>query len=149
MVSKTIQHDFYVFPFFRNETKNSLFFVFVLPLHTSRLDPLLGSGSEDEEDDEPAHHIRGGGLGLGALVGLGGNGPDSLGALGPSDMSVQSANSDSKMTQDDSDQVSHLHKSFVNKTNRKRHQSDRFDHSMSMCYKISSRFFTNKGFNRW
>lgn len=74
--------------------------------HLLRLDPLLGSGSEDEEDDEPAHHIRGGGLGLGALVGLGGNGPDSLGALGPSDMSVQSTNSDSKMTQDDSDQVS-------------------------------------------
>lgn len=106
MVSKAIQHDFYVFFFFskRNEIR---FFVFVLPLHTFRLDPLLGSGSEDEEDDEPAHHIRGGGLGLGALVGLGGNGPDSLGALGPSDMSVQSANSDSKMTQDDSDQVSY------------------------------------------
>lgn len=65
-------------------------------------DPLLGSGSEDEEDDEPTHHIRGGGLGLGSLVGLGGSGPDSL-ALGPSDMSVQSTNSDSKMTQDDSD----------------------------------------------
>ncbi|XP_055299833.1 LIM/homeobox protein Lhx5 [Sitodiplosis mosellana] len=74
--------------------------------HSSYSDPLLGSGSEDEEDDEPAHHIRGGGLGLGALVGLGGNGPDSLGALGPSDMSVQSTNSDSKMTQDDSDQGS-------------------------------------------
>lgn len=92
MVLKTIQMVFF----------SLLFCVFFL----SQLDPLLGSGSEDEEDDEPAHHIRGGGLGLGALVGLGGNGPDSLGALGPSDMSVQSANSDSKMTQDDSDQVS-------------------------------------------
>lgn len=70
-----------------------------------KLDPLLGSGSEDEEDDEPTHHIRGGGLGLSALVGLSGN-PDSLSALGPSDMSVQSANSDGKITQDDSDQVS-------------------------------------------
>lgn len=81
------------------------FFSFVFKF-AYRLDPLLGSGSEDEEDDEPTHHIRGGGLGLGALVGLGSNGPDSLGALGPSDMSVQSTNSDSKMTQDDSDQVS-------------------------------------------
>lgn len=70
-------------------------------------DPLLGSGSEDEEDDEPTHHIRGSGLGLG-LVGLGANGTDSMGALNPSDLSVQSTNSDSKMTQDDSDQVSHL-----------------------------------------
>lgn len=75
----------------------------------------MGSGSEDEEDDEPTHHIRGGGLGLGALVGLGGNGPDSLGPLGPSDMSVQSTNSDSKMTQDDSDQVSEMTKINVTK----------------------------------
>lgn len=70
-------------------------------------DALLGSGSEDEEDDEPTHHIRGGGLGLSALVGLGSN-PDSLGTLGSSDMSIQSANSDSKITQDDSDQVSFI-----------------------------------------
>lgn len=68
---------------------------------------MLGSGSEDEEDDEPTHHIRGGGLGLSALVGMTGNGhSDSMGPMGPSDMSVQSANSDSKITQDDSDQVS-------------------------------------------
>lgn len=81
-----------------------------------RSDPLCGSGSEDEEDDEPTHHIRGG-LGLSALVGLGGNGPDSIGTLGPSDMSVQSTNSDSKMTQDDSDQVSHHSPSFPFKCN--------------------------------
>lgn len=85
--------------------KHTLTFIYYLYFFFG-LDPLLGSGSEDEEDDEPTHHIRGGGLGLGSLVGLGGSGPDSLGAIGPSDMSVQSANSDSKMTQDDSDQVS-------------------------------------------
>lgn len=97
-----------IFMFFLLFVSFRFFFFVGLLLHTFWLDPLLGSGSEDEEDDEPAHHIRGGGLGLGALVGLGGNGPDSLGALGPSDMSVQSTNSDSKMTQDDSDQVSYL-----------------------------------------
>lgn len=80
-----------------------MIFLFFL-LFFSQSDPLLGSGSEDEEEDEPTHHIRGG-LGLGSLVGLSGNGSDSL-ALGPSDMSIQSTNSDSKMTQDDSDQVS-------------------------------------------
>lgn len=75
---------------------------------------MLGSGSEDEEDDEPTHHIRGGGLGLSALVGLTGNGhSDSMGAMGPSDMSVQSANSDSKITQDDSDQVSFCRKHSI------------------------------------
>lgn len=63
----------------------------------------MGSCSEDDDDDEP--HIRSGGLGLSSL-GLGVNGPDSVGALGPSDISVQSISTDSKTTHDDSDQVS-------------------------------------------
>lgn len=60
----------------------------------------MGSGSEDEEEDEP--HIRGAPLGLNTL-GLGANGPDSVGALGPSDISVQSISTDSKTTHDDSE----------------------------------------------
>lgn len=65
----------------------------------------MGSCSEDDDDDEP--HIRSGGLGLSSL-GLGVNGPDSVGALGPSDISVQSISTDSKTTHDDSDQVSRM-----------------------------------------
>lgn len=64
----------------------------------------MGSASEDEEDDEPPH-IRGPGIGLSSL-GLGPNGSDSMGVLGPSDLSVQSISTDSKTTHDDSDQVS-------------------------------------------
>lgn len=67
----------------------------------------MGSCSEDDDDDEP--HIRSGGLGLSSL-GLGVNGPDSVGALGPSDISVQSISTDSKTTHDDSDQVSTQHR---------------------------------------
>lgn len=63
-------------------------------------DSLMGSASEDEDDDEP--HIRGPSLGLGPL---GPNGPDSVGPIGPSDLSVQSISTDSKTTHDDSDQV--------------------------------------------
>lgn len=63
-------------------------------------DSLMGSGSEDEDDDDA--HIRGPSLGLGQL---GPNGPDSAGPLGPSDLSVQSISTDSKNTHDDSDQV--------------------------------------------
>lgn len=95
---------FELFSWCQKRFQYNFFSFFFLLLLFCNLDPLLGSGSEDEEDDEPTHHIRGG---LSALVGLGGNGSDSIGALGPSDMSVQSTNSDSKMTQDDSDQVSY------------------------------------------
>lgn len=51
-------------------------------------------------------HIRGSGIGLNSL-GLGVNGPDSVGPLGPSDISVQSISTDSKTTHDDSDQVNY------------------------------------------
>lgn len=60
-------------------------------------DSLLGSGSEDEDEDE---HIRPP-LGLSSLL----NGPDSGGALTASDLSVQSMSTDSKTGHDDSDQV--------------------------------------------
>lgn len=60
----------------------------------------MGSASEDEDDDDP--HVRGPLLGLG---GLGPNGPDSVGPVLPSDLSVQSMSTDSKTTHDDSDQV--------------------------------------------
>lgn len=60
-------------------------------------DSLLGSGSEDEDEDE---HIRPP-LGLNSLL----NGPDSGGALTASDLSVQSMSTDSKTGHDDSDQV--------------------------------------------
>lgn len=66
-------------------------------------DSLMGSASEDEDDDDPPH-LRGPALGLGVL---GPNGPDSAGGpLGTSDISVQSMSTDSKNTHDDSDQVS-------------------------------------------
>ncbi|CAD7087093.1 unnamed protein product [Hermetia illucens] len=71
------------------------------PGQQSLSDSLMGSGSEDEDDDEP--HVRGPSLGLGAL---GPNGPDSTGPLGASDLSVQSMSTDSKNTHDDSDQGS-------------------------------------------
>uniref|UniRef100_A0A336LSK1 CSON003006 protein n=1 Tax=Culicoides sonorensis TaxID=179676 RepID=A0A336LSK1_CULSO len=61
-------------------------------------DSLLGSGSEDEDEDE---HIRPP-LGLSSLL----NGPDSGGALTASDLSVQSMSTDSKTGHDDSDQGS-------------------------------------------
>jgi len=59
----------------------------------------MGSASEDEDEDDPPH-LRGPGIGL-----LGPNGPDSVGPLGASDISVQSMSTDSKNTHDDSDQV--------------------------------------------
>ncbi|XP_055913251.1 LIM/homeobox protein Lhx1 isoform X1 [Eupeodes corollae] len=72
------------------------------PGHHSLSDSLMGSASEDEDDDEP--HLRGPPLGLG---GMGPNGPDSAGGqLGASDISVQSMSTDSKNTHDDSDQGS-------------------------------------------
>lgn len=61
----------------------------------------MGSGSEDEDDDDT--HLRGPPMGLGPL---GPNGPDSAGPLGTSDLSVQSISTDSKTGHDDSDQVS-------------------------------------------
>lgn len=73
----------------------------------------MGSASEDEDDDEP--HIRGPSLGLGPL---GANGPDSVGPIGPSDLSVQSISTDSKTTHDDSDQVNDKH-IFYEKKNAK------------------------------
>ena len=66
-------------------------------------DSLMGSASEDEDDDEP--HIRGPPLGLG----LGPNGPDPSGPLGASDLSVQSISTDSKTGHDDSDQVCYIY----------------------------------------
>lgn len=62
-------------------------------------DSLMGSGSEDEDDDEP--HIRGPPLGLGPLGSL----TESGLTLGGSDLSVQSMSTDSKTGHDDSDQV--------------------------------------------
>lgn len=64
------------------------------------IDSIMGSASEDEDDDEP--HMRGQLAGLGSM---GPNGPDSVGPMGPSDLSVQSLSTDSKTTHDDSDQV--------------------------------------------
>ncbi|XP_059608213.1 LIM/homeobox protein Lhx1 [Phlebotomus argentipes] len=64
-------------------------------------DSLMGSGSEDEDDEET--HLRGPPMGLGPL---GPNGPDSAGPLGTSDLSVQSISTDSKTGHDDSDQGS-------------------------------------------
>lgn len=61
---------------------------------------LMGSGSEDEDEDDA--HIRGPPLSLGPL---GTTGPDSTGPLGASDLSVQSISTDSKTGHDDSDQV--------------------------------------------
>lgn len=58
---------------------------------------MIGSGSEDEEEDD---HIRPPHA-LGSLL----NGPDSVGPLGASDLSVQSMSTDSKTGHDDSDQV--------------------------------------------
>lgn len=60
----------------------------------------MGSGSEDEDDDDT--HIRGPPLGLGTL---GQTLPESAGTLGGSDLSVQSISTDSKTGHDDSDQV--------------------------------------------
>lgn len=70
---------------------------------------LMGSASEDEEDEEP--HIRGPPLGLGPLT----NGPDSGTPLGQSDLSVQSISTDSKTGHDDSDQV--ISHKFIAKLN--------------------------------
>lgn len=67
--------------------------------HVFCADSIMGSASEDEDDDDP--HLRGQ-LGLGSM---GPNGPDSVGPMGPSDLSVQSLSTDSKTTHDDSDQV--------------------------------------------
>lgn len=61
----------------------------------------MGSASEDDDDDDP--HMRSQ-LGIGMM---GPNGPDSVGPMGPSDLSVQSISTDSKTTHDDSDQVIH------------------------------------------
>ncbi len=58
----------------------------------------MGSASEDEEDDDPIRPP----LNLGHL---GPNGPESVGHLGASDLSVQSMSTDSKNGHDDSDQV--------------------------------------------
>ncbi|XP_055597045.1 LIM/homeobox protein Lhx1 isoform X2 [Uranotaenia lowii] len=66
------------------------------PHHPSSMtDSLMGSGSEDEDDDD---HLRPG-LGMGPL------GPND-GPLGASDLSVQSMSTDSKTGHDDSDQGS-------------------------------------------
>jgi hypothetical protein len=64
-------------------------------------------GSECEEDDEDEDPIRPP-LNLGHL---GSNGPESVGHLGASDLSVQSMSTDSK-NNDDSDQVRNLKKGF-------------------------------------
>jgi hypothetical protein len=61
-------------------------------------DSLMGSGSEDEDDDDPIRPP----LNLGPL---GPNGPESVGPMGASDLSVQSMSTDSKNGVDDSDQV--------------------------------------------
>ncbi|KAL1403175.1 hypothetical protein pipiens_005775 [Culex pipiens pipiens] len=65
------------------------------PHPSTMTDSLMGSASEDEDDDE---HIRSG-LGIGPL------GPNE-GPLGASDLSVQSMSTDSKTGHDDSDQGS-------------------------------------------
>jgi LIM homeobox protein 1 len=61
-------------------------------------DSLMGSASEDEDEDDPIRPP----LNLGPL---GPNGPESVGPLGASDLSVQSMSTDSKNGADDSDQV--------------------------------------------
>ncbi len=61
----------------------------------------MGSASEDEEDDDPIRPP----LNLGHL---GPNGPESVGHLGASDLSVQSMSTDSKNGHDDSDQVIYI-----------------------------------------
>lgn len=58
-------------------------------------DSIMGSASEDEEDEDP---IR-------PPLNFGSNGPESVGHLGASDLSVQSMSTDSKNGHDDSDQV--------------------------------------------
>lgn len=61
-------------------------------------DSLMGSATEDEDEDDPIRPP----LNLGHLNP---NGPDSVGHLGASDISVQSMSTDSKNGHDDSDQV--------------------------------------------
>lgn len=76
-----------------------IFSIFISIFFSTITDSLMGSASEDEDDDDS--HIRGP-MGLGSM---GPNGPDSVGPIGPSDLSVQSISTDSKTTHDDSDQV--------------------------------------------
>lgn len=100
-------HHWFILCFFYSSNLNSmnssldglsttLNFPFLFPYFP---ESLMGSASEDEEDEEP--HIRGPPLGLGPLT----NGPDSGTPLGQSDLSVQSISTDSKTGHDDSDQV--------------------------------------------
>jgi hypothetical protein len=70
-------------------------FLFLFPFFA---DSLMGSASEDEDEDDPIRPP----LNLGPL---GPNGPESVGPLGASDLSVQSMSTDSKNGVDDSDQV--------------------------------------------
>lgn len=69
----------------------------------------MGSASEDEDEDDVIRPP----LSLGHL---GPNGPESVGHLGASDLSVQSMSTDSKNGHDDSDQVNIYHKT-INKMN--------------------------------
>lgn len=86
----------------------------------------MGSGSEDEDEDE---HIRPP-LGLGSLL----NGPDSGGPLGASDLSVQSMSTDSKTGHDDSDQVClYLLKSYI--LWHTMHKFDEKFHSLGVNFK--------------
>lgn len=57
----------------------------------------MGSASEDEEDEDPIRPP----LNFS-------NGPESVGHLGASDLSVQSMSTDSKNGHDDSDQVTNI-----------------------------------------
>jgi hypothetical protein len=74
-------------------------------IHFYIADSLMGSDCEEEdEDDDPIRPP----LNLGHLSS---NGPESVGHLGTSDLSVQSMSTDSK-NNDDSDQVNNFDSSF-------------------------------------